>query len=374
MSADDYLLVGIATAIFSIFGLLGWLRPRLWLWRWVDVIYYPLAAIGIVLLFFTNDINRSLLKIEANQAAAEQAWRERPNPRPDVEFEAGSAGLLRARYGWFDAVRRLGDVCAKSTTEGCSAYRKHAEAMLATFGDFSVPQEGDTVALARAEEAFCRAGFNYVERLAEDSFFAFGAYDRLKEALGQLNKGKDKARLMAWLDRKMTEDQHLFATLTNKKERAIAAPYTKVEVEHSLALFGQLDWCATRDNRTSQNLKTLDVWQAEEGNRARSRAQYVRDLESVRRNKPLTPLQQASRALQQQWWPYILVLALSLKFGKAVSGIWDDINDFVRLGASACRSITSCMRQLLKRKDANTVKVSQPDRPPSPPPVAENEH
>lgn len=348
MSADDWLLVEFATELFIIFGLLGWLQPKFWLWRWADVIYYPLAALGIVLLFFTNDVNRSLLRIEANQAATEKTWGERPNPRPDAVFETGSVRLLDARYGWFDASRQLGELCAMGTTEGCSAHRVHAEALSATFGDFSVPQEGDAVALARAEEAFCRAGFAYVERLANDSLFTFGAYDRLKMALGQLNKGKDEARLKTWLDQKMTEEQRIFATVTNEKERAIAAPYIKVEAAHSLALLGQLGWCATRDNRTSQNLKTLDAWQVEEANRAQTRARYALDLESARKNKPLTPLQQASRALQQQWWPYILVLALSLKFGKATSGIGDDLNDLARRGGSASRAIASYLRQLRK--------------------------
>jgi hypothetical protein len=353
LSADDWLLVGIASAMFLSLGLFGWLRPKLWLWRWADVIYYPLAALGIVLLFFTNDINRTLLRIEANQAAAEAAWRERPNPRPDVDFAPGSVGLLEARYGWFDAERRLGEVCAMSTSEGCSAHNEHAEALRATFGDFSVPKEGDAVALARAEERFCQAGFAYVERLSGDSLFALGAYDQLKTALGQLAKGKDEAQLEAWLSQQIAEEQRIFATVANEKERAIAAPYIKVEAEHSIALLGQLSWCATRDNQNSQNLKTLDAWQVEETNRAQTRARYARDLEAARENKVMTPLQQASRSLQQQWWPYFLMLALSIKFGKATAAVSDDLTSLFNRGRTGWRRIVAWLvRRRRKKADA----------------------
>lgn len=366
MSTDDWLLVGIAAAFYLLFGLLGWLRPKFWLWRWADVIYYPLAGVGIVLLFFTNDINRSLLRIEADQAAAEQAWRERPNPHPDVAFESGSVSLLEARYGWFDVVRQWGKVCAMSTTEGCSARSKHAEALRATMGDFSIPQEGDAVALARAEEKFCRGGFAYVQRLANESLLSLGAYERLKVALGQISKGQNEAKLSEWLKQTMVAQQRVFASVADEKERAIAAPYIEVEAEHSLALLGRLAWCATRDNSTSQNLKTLDAWQVEETNRAKARARYTRDLESARKNKPLTPIQQASRALQQQWWPYVLLVALSLKFGKATSGIGDDLNGLARRGGSAWLILVRKPRRLRKENSVKAAKGDDPDLTASP--------
>ena len=351
MSADDGLLVGMAAVLFSIFGLVGWLLPQFWIWRWADVIYYPLAAIGIVLLFFTNDVNRSVLRIEAKQVLAEQAWREHPNPRPDVVFDTRSADLLEARYGWLDVTRRLGEACTMSAIEGCGAYRGHAEALRETFGDFSIPPNGDAVAIARAEEAFCKAGFAYIDQLAENSILALGAYDRLKVALRQLSKGRDEAQLNVWLDQKMTEEQRLFATHVKVNEREIAAPYIRAEAEHSLALFGNLNWCATRDNRTSHNLKVLDAWHVEEVSRTQARARYARELESARKNKPRTPMQQASSAVHQQWWPYILILALSLKFGKAMTAIGDDLNKWVKLVGSALQAIV-CYLQRFRRSDS----------------------
>lgn len=357
--AYDWLLLVITAAMFISLGLLGCRKPKLWVWRWADFIYYPLAAVGIVLLFFSNDINRTLLQIEANQANAEATWRDRPNPRPDLDFAPGSPGLLDARYGWFEAVRQLGEICAMSSTEGCSARHEHAKALRVTFGDFSVPKDGDAVALVRAEEQFCRAGFNYAERLARDSLFAFGAYDRLKTALGQLAEGKDETQLEIWLAKQMSEEQRRFASFTNEKERSIAAPYIKVEAEHSLALLGQLGWCVLRDNSNAQNLKTFDAWQAKETDRAQMRARYARDLESARKNNVLTPLQLASRSLQQQWWPYILVLALSIKFGKATAGVSDDFDHLSKRSRTKWRCIVTWFRGIRSMKPDVRKSVSE---------------
>ena len=352
MSAEDWMLVGITATMFLFFGLLGWLRPKLWAWRWADVFYYPLAALGIILLFFTNDINRSLLRIKAEQATAEARWRESPNPQPIFEFAPGSTELLEARFGWFESVRELGEICTISATEGCIVHKAHAEALRAAFSKFSMPKYGDAVALTRAEEDFCRAGFNYVERLARESLFDFGAYNRLKAAFRQLVKGASETQLRTWLANKSVEEQRIFAKITSDQDRAIAAPYIKVESEHSMVLFGQLAWCATRNSGNPEKLKILDAWQAEEATRTQIRARYESDLEIARKNKTLTPLQQVSGWLQQQWWPYILVLALSIKFGKATSGVSSDIDCVFRRCGTRHRKALTWLRRA--RQKANT--------------------
>lgn len=124
------------------------------------MIYYPLGAAGVLLLCFSNDINRTLLRIEAEQAAAERAWRTKPNPRPELHFSPGSVGLLAARYGWFESVRELGDACATLIDRDCRAYREHGEAVRAAFGDFAAPSTDDPAAVTRAEERFCSAGLS----------------------------------------------------------------------------------------------------------------------------------------------------------------------------------------------------------------------
>ena len=355
LSAEDvFLLVLSATAFLGV-GAWGWAKPKLWLWRWADVVYYPLAALGIVLLFLSNDINRTLLKIEANRTATEEAWRARANPQPNVELQPTPAALLSARFDWFASVRSLGEVCEGSTTPGCGAHSEHARAIKAVFGEFAIPRTEDPVALARAEDRFCRAGLAYVDRLAEDSSLSLGAFDRLKTALGQLSKGGDEAMLKAALARNIAHDRQIFDSMSDAHERAIAEPFISVQSEHAVVLLGQLSWCASRDDRTAEGLKTLDAWQAEEQNRARTRAKFARDLQAAKDNKTPTPIQQNSRKLQQQLWPYILVLALSIKFGKAISAVADDLTKaakrLLQVGKRARHLVGISVARLRRRRE-----------------------
>lgn len=370
LSAEDWLLLALSAMAFVCIGAWGWAKPKLWLWRWADVFYYPLAALGVVLLFLSNDINRTLLKIEANRAATEEAWRARANPQPNVELQPTPAGLLSARFDWFASVRSLGEVCEGSTTPGCGAHGEHAKAIKLVFGDFAVPGTEDPIELARAEDRFCRAGLAYVDRLAEDSSLSLGAFDRLKTALGQLSKGGDEAKLKTALERNIAHDRQIFYSMSDAHERAIADPYISVQSEHAVVLLGQLSWCATRDDRTAEGLKTLDAWQAEEGNRQRTRAKFARDLQAAKDNKTPTPIQQNSRKLQQQLWPYILVLALSIKFGKAISAVADDLTKAASrlspFGKRARHLVGLVVARLRRRHKITRADAVHPSQDPNP--------
>lgn len=350
MSVDDWRLVAIATSAFLLIGSLGYLRPKCWLWRWADVIYYPLAAIGVVLLFFSNDINRTLLRIEANQKEAEQAWAANPNPRPDVKFSPSSAALLNARFSWFATIRDLGEICQSSSTEGCSAYRPMANAIKSTFGDFQIPQEDDKVALARAEGRFCKAGFAYVDLMASEGLFALGGYDKLKTALAGLAKGKDEAGLQLELQQAMAAERKIFDSISDPEQRMFARPYLKVHGEHVEDLLRQLNWCATRGPADSENLLTLDRWQAEENKRVLTRQRFARDLEIARGSKTPSAIQQLSRIVQQQLWPYLLVLALSIKFGKAIAGVAADLSGLARQSGRGWSRLRVRLARLLPRR------------------------
>lgn len=205
-----------------------------------------------------------------------------------------------------------------------------ASAIQSTFGDFQIPQEDDKVALARAEDRFCKAGFAYVDLMASESVFAVGGYDKLKTALADLAKGEDEARLQSQLQQTMAADRKIFDSVSDPEQRMFAMPYIEVHGEHVDGLFRQLNWCATRGTVDSENLLTLDRWQAEQVKRTQTRQRFVRDLEVARGNKTPSAIQQLSRIVQQQLWPYLLVLALSIKFGKATAGVATDLSGLAR--------------------------------------------
>lgn len=367
MSIDDELLIGIAAIFFLGFGLVGWLRAKYWLWRWADMVYYPLGAAGVLLLFFSNDINRTLLRIEAEQAAVERGWRTVPNPRPELHFSPGSAGLLAARHGCFKSVRDLGDACATSVEGACRAYREHSEAVRAAFGNFAAPSTNDPVAVTRAEERFCSAGLAYVTKLDAETTFSLGAFDRLKNSLTALSRGAMIDRVKTELEHDIAMQQTQILGMIEAKDRALAEPYMRLHREHAVDLLGQLSWCATRENGNAESLKTLDAWEAEEGSRTRSRQQFARDLKAARETKAPSALQLRSRMIQQQWWPYILILALSIKFGKASAGVAEDISNGLRRLRSGIGRLIRCFPRfrrfrLRQRRDSAKSRATEAEK------------
>ncbi|WP_415566404.1 hypothetical protein [Gluconobacter cerinus] len=340
MSTDDRLLIIFAAIFFLALGLVGLLCPKLRLWRWADVIYYPLGATGAILLFFSNEINRTLIRIEAKQAAAESAWRTMPNLRPELHLSPGSAELLAARYEWFGSLRDLSDTCATVIEGDCPIYREYGKALRAAFGSFVVPKTVDPIAVARAEEQFCSVGLAYVTRLDADTSLPLGVFHMLKDSLAALSKGAMIDQVKTRLEDNITAQQTLFRGLIDAKEKAFTEPYLRLHRQHALDLLGQLSWCATRKDENAESLKTFDAWQAEEDKRALSRQQFARDLKAVRESNKPSALQQTIHMIQQQWWPYILILALSIKFGKASAGVAEDIsNGWRRLGSRIRRCI-----------------------------------
>ena len=72
MSTTNLVLLLWAAACVAV----GYAAGRYWkaskFWTWVDPIYYPLAILGIVLLFFSNDSARVLADLRYELADTEQ--------------------------------------------------------------------------------------------------------------------------------------------------------------------------------------------------------------------------------------------------------------------------------------------------------------
>ncbi len=75
-------------------------------WNWVDPIYYPLAILGIVLLFFSNDSARVLADLRYELADIEQQVADlRAAPPPSNAAEAAKASFA-AEQARLDSSRK----------------------------------------------------------------------------------------------------------------------------------------------------------------------------------------------------------------------------------------------------------------------------
>lgn len=339
MTWDDGLLLAWAVGCFLILGVLGVAREKIWPWRWADVAYYPLAAVGVLMLFLANDTDRRLLRIESARTSAEQDWRLHPNQRPSVDLAPADAASLRQRYEWFLLERDIAESCRTLVDHECLAHLDHAEALEEVFrGADPRTTIGDSAEdRARSEERFCRLALAYVDKLPEHGTLTLNAFAKLKEALAAVARGKPAAEVAAALDADIAREQASFP-LGDPKDRAFVAPYFNVHREYAVQLVQQLDWCVERDPAQANILRDLDRWRSVEEGRAQTAARFERDLAKVRAEQAKTPLQQLTHAVQLQFWPFVLTLALAIKFGKAMSGVSGDIRSlFGRLAGRVGR-------------------------------------
>jgi hypothetical protein len=106
MSTTNLVLLVWAAACVVIGCAAGryWKSPKLW--NWVDPVYYPLAILGIVLLFFSNDGARVVADLRYELTEIDQQIADmRAAPPPSNAAEAAKASFAAAQAR-LDASRR----------------------------------------------------------------------------------------------------------------------------------------------------------------------------------------------------------------------------------------------------------------------------
>ncbi len=109
MSTTNLVLLLWAAACVAVGYAAGrrWKSPKFW--TWVDPVYYPLAILGIALLFFSNDSARILADLRYELADTEQQIADlRAAPPPSNAAEAAKASWA-AEQERLDASRRAAE-------------------------------------------------------------------------------------------------------------------------------------------------------------------------------------------------------------------------------------------------------------------------
>jgi hypothetical protein len=75
-------------------------------WTWVDPIYYPMAILGIVLLFFSNDGARVLADLRFELSDIDQQIADLRAAEPTSSASQAAAATYAAEQTRLDAIRR----------------------------------------------------------------------------------------------------------------------------------------------------------------------------------------------------------------------------------------------------------------------------
>jgi hypothetical protein len=109
MSTTNLVLLLWAAAAIVV----GYSAGRYWkgakFWTWVDPVYYPLAILGIALLFFSNDSARILADLRYELADFEQQIVDLKAAQPPSNAGRAAAAAFAAEQARLEASRRAAE-------------------------------------------------------------------------------------------------------------------------------------------------------------------------------------------------------------------------------------------------------------------------
>ena len=142
--------------------------PRAWVWNWADAVYYPIAIVGVVLLFISNERSRSLDALQRDVGDAERRIADQEKTKPEFNAHNFQPVFLDSSYGLLKSEIDLGDACARipDVTIKCITAKKRAEIAHCVFDGFKIPKTlAEDTSTAETIKDFCDRGYKYIDAL-----------------------------------------------------------------------------------------------------------------------------------------------------------------------------------------------------------------
>ena len=311
-------LMGTAIASFLLAAILGWVLRDSRFWGFVDLIYYPLGCVGVVLFFFLATSEREEILILESLAETEAEIQSVQGP---LSEKRTTRQILKSTRGFLHTVREMAKVHRLYPTgpekfAPAAAVEPYLESFLVKTEKLVSDDSLDS--LSRQSEAAQELLRQIHDKGALSRTIAsemVGHYtDGLREGWNDVVLNLDDAnnhvlqfdervdsKVKAMQDSWTFEEKSGFVPLLdNEKETAELllhglTPYLCVPVEKTNAFVAwQSKQSSTEDTVAELQERILDPKIAAEGNSSLKKTQLL-------------------------IWPYVLVLALSLKFAKGVA-------------------------------------------------------
>jgi hypothetical protein len=294
-------------------------------WHYVDLFYYPLAAVGVVLLFAATSEQRKLLEItqlaEEQRTAVAALLSHRPNVHLNVSKE-----LVEAGFTLVATIPTFADVCRSPTglNARCSVAEKLREPIL----------EFLKIARSSADQAV-EVQLSLACPAADQMMLDFRTKNQLSsligdELIGQYKEAVAKDFPILSLDPLGQEinafERKALARLNgirsvlsdNSQASAWVDGMYRSEIEFGRVLLQGLHPCITSERK---GIEALVNWtttrQTEEARLAAAEADRAK-LSTA------GPQFRSLARIQMFIWPYVLILALAMKFGKGIASLKKD--------------------------------------------------
>jgi hypothetical protein len=320
-------LIAWTLGFFFVLAAVGWVSKLRRFWDFIDPIYYALSAFGVVLLFLGAENTRYLLDLREQLANNKYRLAEQERSKPWVTY-VDNFSLLKNSYRLVQGEWDLGKSCTYSLQLSCVAARQRLPSIVKAFAGYAVPAEAHSDAdRIRALQDFCSRGANLIDLLIQEkgtSYLIFTevrinlqvlarlnltapGYGSVKEARSALERSLaiKKAELLPRIASANRDDVE---TLWNEHARA------------AVALHFAFSLCALTPP-VGVGSQSPEDWSKEYIEALDEREHISAAIEQTKSDDSQTEIQNLRARFQFKWWPFVLALALSLKFGKAIHGL-----------------------------------------------------
>jgi hypothetical protein len=310
-------ILTFAGFFLALFSGLRW--PKLQLWSWIDAIYYPLAIAGVLLFFFEGSDRRKVLELEDQMLLLKQELAEIEARKPDAEMSLSSPKLVRPGAQWLGVIVDTARSCEEAhlITPKCFVARdlephlKPAQRVLATY---SGTDDLFGVCVA-ANELF--QGIRDGAGLS--SFLTRPIDDHYREGLQKNFNSFDFEAVFAYIEELRPEltkraGEMIELLSVSEDEKVFMHLIYEAHIDYGIFIMKAMEPClrAPKDIRNGQYAD----WNAN----LRSKVSEEEALEEeLRQTRQFDAELNSVEKFRFTFWPFFLVVALVLKFGKGVA-------------------------------------------------------
>jgi hypothetical protein len=310
------IVVGVIT--FIVTGLVGFRKYKSWRWNAVDIIYYPLATLGVILLFANNAAQRKLLELNQVADLKRMELRQTDNARPDVKILT-SDELTTTSLKQIEVIPEWHSMCQRGVfNPRCPV----AEKLVQPVNTFLQTSQAKFSTQEQKLLSLCMAADRMLDDIARNKRLTYTSDDLVSEYKFLLSKNyrvehheEIHLRINNFQEKEIAEAENIYRKVFSEEtdDTRFVLGLMKAEVDFSTLILRGLFPCITAPTK---QLELLSNWTATKSDQEAE----VRRIESERlRLKEVS----ISSVQVQNWhlnlWPFVLVFALSLKFAKGVA-------------------------------------------------------
>lgn len=316
----------MSIAIFALCLLLlglgaGLCFPSVRFWEWIDVIYYPLAICGVILLFLESENVRSLATLEGEKTDLSVLLKDVENTRPEGNAQLSGRDLVRGAGGFLTNISKLNRSCQRSPSTLPVCFVVEDLAPIIAPGEqillsYDGPEDlGDVCKIAGeifTEMAESRELSGFLMSPIADHYFSGlkQGFDPLSFELVQ----NYVAGLRPELDNMAVE--MIAAINMDEEDQARMKPLYEQQIQWGMSVIRAFSVCL----RAPENIRSgaYGTWVSKMGE-ARANIEF-KEAELLQMRINANNLNQAA-VFRVSYWPFLIILALSLKFAKGVAAL-----------------------------------------------------